>query len=73
MKNSIIANSIQQYNKWKAWERGEIKNRDMFILAQTYWNEITGMLNKMGKSKDDFTDDEIFKMVAERIAPPNCA
>jgi hypothetical protein len=66
----MTANSIQQYNKWKNWERGEIKNTDMFILAQTYWNQITGMLNKMGKRMDDFTDDEIFKMVAERITPP---
>ena len=30
------ANSAQQYNKWKAWERGEVKNTDMIILAQTY-------------------------------------
>ena len=22
----MVANSIQQYNKWKAWERGEVKN-----------------------------------------------
>lgn len=66
----IVANSIQQYNKWKAWARGEVKSSDMFILAQTYWNQITGMLNKMGKDKSDFTDDEIFSMVAKNIIPP---
>ena len=66
----MVANSIQQYNKWKAWERGEVKNKDMFILAQTYWNEITAMLNRMGKDKNDFTDDQIFKMVAESIEFP---
>lgn len=69
----MVANSVQQYEKWKAWGRGEIKNVDMFILVQTYWNEITGMLNKMGKRKEDFTDDQIFKMVVESIVPPNCA
>lgn len=68
----MVANSKIQYEKWKSWERGEIKNADMFILAQTYWNEIIGMLNKMGKCKEDFTDSQIFKMVAENIEPPNC-
>ncbi len=68
----MVANSIQQYNKWKSWERGEIKNKDMFILAQTYWNDITSMLNKIGKRKENFTDSQIFKMVAESINPPNC-
>ena len=42
----------------------------MFILAQTYWNEITAILNRMGKDKNDFTDDQIFKMVAESIEFP---
>lgn len=66
----MIANSMQQYNKWKAWERGEIENEDMFILAQTYWGQIVGMINVMGKSKSHLSDDEIFKMVSNRIMPP---
>lgn len=66
----IVANSIQQYNKWKSWMHGKIKNEDMFILAHTYINEIYGMCNNMGRNLNDFTDDEIFKMVAERIIPP---
>jgi hypothetical protein len=68
----IIANSIQQYNKWKSWLRGDIKNREMFILTQTYGNEICGLCNKLDINRDTLTDDQIFKMVAERIIPPNC-
>ena len=65
------ANSIQQYNKWKSYGRGEINNIDMFILAKTYWNEITSMVNKLGKRKEDFTDNQIFRMVSQNILPPN--
>ena len=61
------ANSVQQYNKWKAWERGEVKNTDMIILAQTYLTPIHGMCNTLGIKLDDLTDNQVFKMVAERI------
>lgn len=30
----------QQYNKCQAYLRGEVKDTDMYILAQTYWSEI---------------------------------
>ena len=61
------AHSIQQYNKWKAWERGEIKNRDMFILAQTYINEIISICYVNEKDLQKLTDTEVFKLVAESI------
>ena len=61
------ANSKQQFNKWKAWECGEVKNTDMFILAQTYLTPIHGMCNELGIKLNDLTDDQVFKMVAKRI------
>jgi len=70
MDNQITANSIQQFNKWKSWERGEIMNIHMFPLATTYFNEICGLCHKLGLHQSSLTDDEVFNLVAKHITPP---
>jgi hypothetical protein len=64
---AIRAHSKYQYNKWQDWNKGLIKNEDMFILAQTYWNEINSLVRSKGFRIEGLTDSQIFKMVAENI------
>lgn len=63
----IQANSIQQYNKWKAWKNGTVKNKDMYILAETYINQIYGLCNTLKIEINSLTDDQIFNLVAKNI------
>lgn len=66
----VKAHNIQQYDKWKAWGLGEVKNSDMIILATTYIYEINTLCFKHGLKLATLSDNEAFKLISDNITPP---
>ncbi len=64
----IHAYTIQQYNMWKDYLKGNIPISEMFILAQTY-NELIFTLFT-AKEIDANTDHDIFVAFAAHLKEP---
>ena len=68
LERTLTAHSEIQYNKWKLWLTGEVKESDMFILAQTYKQEIYNLIGYDRFEND--TNKNIFNDFAKIIQPP---
>lgn len=66
--NKVYAHSIQQYDKWKGFLNGSVKKSDMYILAETYINEMYSVFGWLNVKCVDET--EIFNEFAKLILPP---
>ena len=56
-----------QYDKWRSWERGEIKTTDLYRLYRTYINEMYGLCNTLGIEMLRLTDEQLFSLAAKYI------
>ncbi len=69
----IRANSIQQYNKWKSWLKGDVKESDMYILAETYINDFYSLFGSTmvhnGNTKEMFDEFAEIIQLPENINP----
>ncbi len=61
------AHSKQQFDKWKSYLNGLHSDKDMYMIARNYINEIIGMCNAKGISRYKETDKTIFTHFAKCI------
>lgn len=65
---TVYAHSIQQYNKWQDYLNGKYKEKDMYNLATTYWNELVAIFGWNNVTCGN--EREIFTVFARDVIQP---